>query len=358
MSKYRKAQCKPEPPRPSATIIWIVSAIVLVIVIIIAVYWQPDDTTSELPPAPKHTLAERGMSLLTEKRDQEALDIFKQVLAQNPDDTAARLGMGIYENRKGNDKAAEAHFQFVISHQPDNALAHYNLGTVYKNQQRLAEAIEERRTADRIELGRSFYRSGLCSSLEAAEDYEELYLSSKDWHERKPSNPKAKRFLALAALKLDKYAEAAPLWQDVTAVDKDASSHFWLALCQENLNDSPAALVSLEHAFKLDPYLVEGRQLLVEVYNSLGRTEDAQRAQKAAEKNRALVVAVKQAHQLIEDNPESAKGPYKMGMALLQNGYPKEALGYFQRTLVLSPTHEAAARAIKNLEIKEKPNGG
>lgn len=70
-----------------------------------------------------------GITLMRQGRDEEAREIFAATLALR-DDCTAWNWLGVVERRAGNLAASEAAYRACISHQPDYAPAHRNLGVL------------------------------------------------------------------------------------------------------------------------------------------------------------------------------------------------------------------------------------
>jgi len=70
----------------------------------------------------------RGVALRSERRDTEAIDAFRKVLAASPNHVESLVHMGASFEDLGDPKAAERAYRAALEREPDNAAARRNLG--------------------------------------------------------------------------------------------------------------------------------------------------------------------------------------------------------------------------------------
>jgi tetratricopeptide (TPR) repeat protein len=90
----------------------------------------------------------RGVALEEDPRNQQqAIAIYQQVLALDPEHAAAHINLGtLYYNRQDY-SAAEQHYRRALEVDPRYALAHFDLGNVLDETGRVAEAVQAYLTA-------------------------------------------------------------------------------------------------------------------------------------------------------------------------------------------------------------------
>ena len=70
----------------------------------------------------------------------EAEALYRDVLANEPNNANALHLLGVIAKAQGSYTLAAEYIGKALNFSPDNWLAHFNLGTVYQDQRRLAEA--------------------------------------------------------------------------------------------------------------------------------------------------------------------------------------------------------------------------
>ncbi|EMI21041.1 TPR domain protein [Rhodopirellula maiorica SM1] len=89
----------------------------------------------------------------------------------------------------------------------------------------------------------------------------------------------------LARIYLDRgeNRKAIPLYQMLQQLHVDASDSYFLGLAEQNDGNSEKAIKALQHSLEIDPSQVAARRALEAIYQSLGRTTEADAQRKAAE---------------------------------------------------------------------------
>ncbi len=153
----------------------------------------------------------RGVALMGRFEYQAAIDVFSELVEQNPEWQAARVNLAIaLKNRQGEGDGDLALSQLgtVLEAEPANVLANYNSGVL------------------------------------------NLYVGKVE--------PAAEYFTK--ALAVD---------------SSDAYAHYYLGQCQLRLGDPEAALKSYQKAVELDPYLRSAYYSAAQVLRRLGKSEEA-----------------------------------------------------------------------------------
>ena len=103
------------------------------------------------------SLLEKGKQLYRDDQDSEAVAVFQQVVALDPDlaEGHFRLGLGYEALAKSEEaesqykKAVDAYKKYLETNEND-AEAHYNLGQTYANLSQFSDAIREYRVATKL----------------------------------------------------------------------------------------------------------------------------------------------------------------------------------------------------------------
>lgn len=82
-------------------------------------------------------------ALATQGRVDEAIEHYEHALSLNPDDALAHNNLGLMLASQGWPNEAIFHYECALSLNPEDATAHYNLGNMFKAQGRLDEAITQ-----------------------------------------------------------------------------------------------------------------------------------------------------------------------------------------------------------------------
>src|ERR1700735_4585333 len=69
--------------------------------------------------------------LKVQGREEEAIKLLQEVQRQDPALPHTWFNLGIYYKRQGDTKQAIAQFEGMLARTPDEAIAHYQLGTLY-----------------------------------------------------------------------------------------------------------------------------------------------------------------------------------------------------------------------------------
>jgi tetratricopeptide (TPR) repeat protein len=127
----------------------------------IAYYRQGLQQASPDSSANNYARNKIGMALFKQRRYDEALAAFADVLRLDPGHSDARVNLGFALAERGHLDEAIAHYRTVLLHHPDHAEAQNNLGQALARQGKLAEAGAAYRAALRIQPEHAEARSGL-----------------------------------------------------------------------------------------------------------------------------------------------------------------------------------------------------
>ena len=228
---------------------------------------------------------------------QKAEEIYKKVLAINPNHSDSLHLSGIIAHQSGKNDIAAILINRAIQTRPEESVYYLSLGSVFKAQNRLDEAILSYQKA-----------------LELNPDYAEAYNNMGN-------AVKAQGSLDEAILHYKKALELKPNYAE-------AYSNLGIAFYPQGKSDE--AIWNYQKALQLNPDLVE-------VWDSLGVAFYAQDR---------LDEAVSCFQKALELNPDYAKAYNNLGIAFYPQGKLEEATLNYQKALELNPDY---AEAYNNL---------
>jgi len=147
---------------------------------------------------------EAAVSYLQQGRHDEGIALLEQVAAAAPDLSAPRIDLGIAQHRAGDLKAAEANLLRALESNPEQPVAHNELGIIYRKTGRFAEARRSYEAALAVYPGFHFARRNLAilcdlylADLECALDNYEAYMKTV------PGDEEASMWIADIRYRLD-----------------------------------------------------------------------------------------------------------------------------------------------------------
>jgi eukaryotic-like serine/threonine-protein kinase len=153
----------------------------------------------------------RGYSLHSLGRYDEAVACFNKALEISPDDAPAHGSLGIALQAKGDLDGAIAEYRTALRLQPDDAATHSNLGTALRDKADLDEAIAEYRRAIRLQpelalphynLGNALRDKAATLSFSYLRDLEEAIAEYRVALRLQPDFTGARRNLEIALITL------------------------------------------------------------------------------------------------------------------------------------------------------------
>jgi tetratricopeptide (TPR) repeat protein len=151
----------------------------------------------------------------------------------------------------------------VVQYQPQNALAHGNLGSLYAKSGRLAEGIEELRTAVSLDPDDHTALANLGQALTDTGQLDEAIDKLHAALARAPDDPLALNNLGVALIHADRNAEAIdPLARAVRVRPQFAMAHNNLGGALSAVGKNAEAIDQFRQALRIDPNLVVARENL------------------------------------------------------------------------------------------------
>ena len=241
------------------------------------------------------TRVDVGEQLASEGRYDEAMYEFKQAIKENPNDALAHLQLGLlyyYVQKKSRESVDEIRKALEIDHAlPD---AYYNLGFIYAKSGQYDDAID-------------LYKR----TIEISPKYAEAYLGLG----------------IIYYYYKGMLVEAEELFNKAIKVDpKYAKAHFFLGNVYGGQGKYEDAVKEFRRALEIDPNYGEVHFFLGNILGGQGKLDEA-----IAEFKQTLAL-----------NEQDAEAHYKLGVIYDKKGMTDEAIKEFRTVLRLSPKHVEA----------------
>ena len=147
---------------------------------------------------------EIALSYLQQGRHDEGIALLEQVAEAAPELSAPRIDLGVAQHRAGNLEAAESNLLLAIESNPEQPVAHNELGIIYRKTGRFAEARKSYESALAVYPGFHYARRNLAilcdlylADLDCALQNYEAYMKTV------PSDEEASMWIADLRYRLD-----------------------------------------------------------------------------------------------------------------------------------------------------------
>ena len=147
---------------------------------------------------------ETALSYLQQGRHDEGIELLEQVAEAAPELSAPRIDLGIAQHRAGDLEAAESNLLLALESNPEQPVAHNELGIIYRKTGRFQEARKSYESALAIYPGFHFARRNLAilcdlylADLDCALQNYEAYMKTV------PSDEEASMWIADIRYRLD-----------------------------------------------------------------------------------------------------------------------------------------------------------
>lgn len=258
-------------------------------------------------------LSKQGYQFLRENMNDEARDKFLEILATDPANNYALVGLGDLERKERNYDAAIEHYQRCLNDHPDNSYALFGLGESYRatRQYNLATEIWERylrhddknvtvltRVADAHRKARKFERSrelyhrvlevepgnayALIGLGHLFYDFKDYQSAKYYWQQMYESAGDAVDIRVLTSLgnchrKLKSFEQGIPYFEQAIAREPDNFyALYGLADCYRGLQQPEKSLEVWLHILRIDP---ENKVILTRIgdaYRAMGDRDHAE----------------------------------------------------------------------------------
>jgi len=213
--------------------------------------------TVKLPPVGERSAvfwANKGVSLSSLGRLEEAVACFRKSLGIDPDLAEAHTNLGITLRAKGDLDGAIAEYRTVLRLQPDVAEAHNSLGVALRDKGDLDGAITEWRTALRLQPDDAIAHNNLGLALSDKGDWDGAIAEYRTAIRLRPDLAIAHTNLGKAlADKGDRDGAIAEWRTAVRHQPDDANAHTNIGTALQNKGDLDEAIAEYRIALRLQP---------------------------------------------------------------------------------------------------------
>jgi tetratricopeptide (TPR) repeat protein len=300
-----------------------------------------------------------------EGRFEDAEQVYRQVLEQQPDSIDGLNLLGALVYQQGRFQEAVSCFEQVLTLQPDNPDAYNSLGVALKGQGRAAEAVSYYRQALSLRSSHPEVYNNLGNALRELGQVEEAIVAYQQALKLKLNYPEAHNNLGALLKNQGKFEEAIVHYREAIALKPNYCEAYQnLGAALHRQGDLETAIQTYQQALQLKPNQPE-------VYNSLGNVlqQEGKFEAAIAQHQQAIVLkphypeahhswanalqqqgkleaAVAQYQQALALRPDYPEACSNLGNALQEQGKPEEAIAQYQRALELRPDF---AEALSNL---------
>lgn len=269
-------------------------------------------------------------------RRAEAEALYRQVLAETPNEPTGLYLYGLFNFEAGRVEAAADLFKGLVLARPDHAEGHVALANLRHWQDAHSAAVQGYRRALAIDPNHAGALLGLANALREQGEIDEAMQAVSDAVARLPQSAAARLALGATLMAADRADEAAEAYR--AAVVLDASSidgRTGQALALLHMGRREEALVAADEALSFAPRSGEAWFLLGTALNALGKTEEA-----IAALERAAVI-----------EPERAAIHLNLGNAYVELNQAEPAAESLRRALDLDPTLKEAHASLASVYL-------
>lgn len=329
-----------------------------VVVVVLATFISGGPVFALPQAASAPTAYEQALGLLQNGRNDEALTVIDDAIADGGGDASLYNLKGLVDSELGHDGEAEKSFRTVIRLAPKSAMGYTNLGVLLSRVGRHEDAAVTFREAQALEPKNFTALLGLGMSLEGLHKHAEavVYLQ-RAWNAR-PGDFEAGYELALALREDKQSAAAKKVVNQITASQDPESALKYYSLAgvvAEDLKEFGAASEFYGRAYAINPRSYE-------IYVALMRS--------------TLSAGTTPLKEVLPSPPENLSAPQNLALGVLFSsaGAYEQAIPRFEEASRLDPNNETAiadlALAYKNAgntaaaidvirrAVKERPSAG
>ncbi len=226
-------------------------------------------------------------------------------------------------------RSEESLWTHAVRNGPTCAAAHYNLGYVYANHGRVADAVGQFEAGRQIKPRWTIARLMAGRALAQASAWEEVARLYRDVLATEPGNGSAAEGLGQALLAQRRPAEAEAAYRQAVQYEPgSAEAWFGLGNALVRQNRVQEAADAYDQAVRIAPQHAKAHHNLGTALAQLGRFEAAEREYRQA----------------LELEPAYVEGHLSLANLLEQAGRPQEALAAYQAALQLRPSADVRCR--------------
>jgi tetratricopeptide (TPR) repeat protein len=244
------------------------------------------DEAAAIPVLPLAAYAD-GFARLRRGEYREGIVAIRRAAAMTMDERSELAAAGGLA-QQGRHREAERALRAIVTARPESGLAHWWLGRVYENLNRIADAREEYEKAVAVALTG---RATLYAAIGRLSHTEGNFTRATEAFEQRvrltPDDSVAHKDLAWISLAQDRTEDALKELSAVVAIDpRDFEAHAAIGRIRLEAGDHAGAVVALKRALELKPTLHEARYALALALKQTGRGEEAAREMELFERAR------------------------------------------------------------------------
>ena len=305
-------------------------------------------------------------------RLHEAEQLYRQILAQRPEQVDALHLLGIIAHQVGRHDTAVELIRRALARRPDFAEAHNNLGNALRETGQLDGAIAAYHQALACQPGYADAHNNLGNALQAKGHLDDAIIAYRQALAGQPNLPQAHYNLGKALQAKGHLDEAITAYRQALALKPDfAETHNNLGTALKDKGHLDEAIAAFRQAITLNPGLPEAHGNLGNALRDQGQLDEAISACRRAitlkpnapeahgnlgaalKDNGQLDEAIAAYRQAIALQPDYAEAHNNLGNALSDQGRPVEALAaYRQANALKSNFHEAHSNLVLGLHYQ------
>jgi predicted O-linked N-acetylglucosamine transferase (SPINDLY family) len=263
----------------------------------------------------------------------EAEQLYRQVLALQPDHVGALHYLAATAHQHGQNDVALDLIRQVLALRPDYPDAHGLLGLVFRAQGQLPEAAAEQRTAIALDPNYAEAYSNLGNALRDNGQFHEAIAACRQAIALRPSFAEAYINLGNALRDSGRFEEAAAAYRQAIALRPNyAEAYINLGNALRDSGRFEEAVVAYRQAIALRPNHAEAHYDLGNALRSNGQ----------------LDVAIAAYRRAIALRPNYAEAHSNLGNALREAGQPAEATAACRRAIAINPHYAPAYSNLGN----------
>ncbi|MCK4637677.1 MAG: tetratricopeptide repeat protein, partial [Methanomicrobia archaeon] len=249
---------------------------------------------------------------LGEKKEfiEDNIKITKKVIELNPEDAIAHNNLGVLLQKLKRYDEAEKEHREAIRINPNYTIAHYNLGVLLQKLKRYDEAEKEHREAIRINPEDAIAHYNLGVLLDDLKRYDEAEKEYREAIKINPNYAEAHNNLGVLLDDLKRYDEVETEYREAIRINpEDAIAHNNLGVLLQKLKRYDEAEKEYRKAIKINPEDAEAHYNLGVLLDDLKRYDEAETEYR----------------EVIRINPNNAEAHGNLGILFLHTEKPKEA---------------------------------
>ena len=230
---------------------------------------------------PNNTLARRvlGEILVVSGRYDEALEHLQVLESYQSSPNETRIKIALIQIEKQDFKKAEKELKFVLSNDPKNSLAKYYLGMSYVGQDRLSDATKELLSIDKTDTYYVKARTFAYFLYKQVNDVSSASRCIGEAYLNNPGNEKLFSYYASTLREQDKLEEGLKVTKDAILVNSRSLTFLYTeGVFLSDLNRESEAVESMEKVLAVDPKNAEALNFIA--YSLAEREIQLARAEK------------------------------------------------------------------------------